>query len=59
MKIIGKSNFDIETVDDILLCENVLSLGYGTEICNALNTESGEYFFKVVPDDYKLYKFEY
>jgi len=61
MKIIKVSNFDHETVDDILICEN-LGLIYGHKIVNHLNdTESGEtsrYYFRLVDDDYELYRFQ-
>lgn len=62
MKIIGVSNSNDETVSDCLVCENVRE-SLAEEICNDLNKKyCGEYdgtHFKMVPDDYKLYHFEY
>lgn len=61
MKIICKDNFDSETKDDVLICENVGKY-YGTLIVSWLNEKlSGEHsslFFKLVEDDYQLYKFQ-
>jgi hypothetical protein len=60
VKIIGKSNFDSETVDDVLICETVRE-SYAKIIVKALNDRGGEkstYFYEVKPDDYKLYVWE-
>ncbi len=60
MKIVGVSNFDIETMDDILVCENVHKY-WGEFIVEALNDDAGEHgdrFFKLVEDDYKLHVWE-
>jgi hypothetical protein len=61
MKIIGKSNFDLETVNDILIAENVKTT-YAKFIASALNdkfcTETSKYFFEAKPDEYKLYVWE-
>jgi hypothetical protein len=60
MKIICKSNFNLETVSDWLVAENV-SDHMATRIANLLNSD--EYidtpnFYVAVPDDYVLYQFE-
>lgn len=59
MKIIGTSNFDDDTVSDILICENIQQ-GYDKIIISLLNSRSDNqaYFFKVVDNNFKLYKFE-
>jgi hypothetical protein len=61
MKIIAKSNFDNESVNDFLVCENVKK-EFGKYIVAKLNEKySGEnrtYFYVLVSDDYTLYKFE-
>lgn len=60
MKLIAKSNFDLEGVDDILIAENVHP-SFGKYIVNLLiknMREDDTYFYKLVEDDYELYKFE-
>ncbi|MNK84465.1 hypothetical protein D3C87_1043140 [compost metagenome] len=61
MKIICKDNFDRESVNDRLVCENVSEF-YGSKIVYFLNDKfSGDYssdFYKLVEDDYKLYVWE-
>ena len=61
MKIIKVDNFDRETKDDRLICENVNKF-YGEKIVNFLNdTESGDNspnFYRLVEDDHQLFKFE-
>jgi len=61
MKIISVDNFDRETIDDELVCENV-NEQYGKVITDALNDRfsgvDGIVFFKLVEDDHTLYKFE-
>lgn len=59
MKIIGISNFDNDSISDILICENICE-GYDKAIINFFNDRADHqtYFFKIVADDYKLYKFE-
>lgn len=59
MKIIGISNFANDSISDILICKNIRD-GYSKVIVNLLNSEFQDqiYFFKVVEDSYKLYKFE-
>jgi hypothetical protein len=62
MKIINVDNYNRDTVDDVLVCENVKKY-YGEIIVNALNnTLSGEHsesYFRLVSDDYVLYKYEW
>lgn len=61
MKIICVDNFAREDRSDQLVCENV-SEYYGKIIVDSLNNKlSGEHspdFYKLVPDNYKLYEFE-
>lgn len=62
MKIICVDNFARETHDDVLVCENVNHF-YGQFIVNMLNEKlSGELssdYYRLVEDDYKLYKYEW
>ena len=61
VKIVGKSNFDNESVSDRLVCENVLPC-YAKTLVKALNdTFSGDdatYYYFQADADYKLYRFE-
>lgn len=60
MKLIKVDNYDREYYDDVLIAENVHK-GYGELIANLLNNrvgENSEDFFKLVEDDYELFKFE-
>lgn len=61
MKIVVKSNFDNESINDRLIAENVGEY-YGKAIVKFLNNKFGgntspDYFI-LVKDDYKLYEFE-
>lgn len=62
MKIICVDNFARETHDDVLVCENANDF-YGEFIVNMLNEKlSGEHssdYYRLVEDDYKLYKYEW
>ncbi len=61
MKIIAIDNFNRENVDDMLVAENV-NRYYGKLIVDLLNQKFSvnyDWFYKLVDDDYKLYKFEY
>jgi hypothetical protein len=60
MKIICVDNFCRDSVSDFPVAENVHS-HIGQRIVDLLNKEEGEQspnFFKLVPDDHVLYKFE-
>jgi hypothetical protein len=61
MKIIAKSNFDNESVSDILVAENVPQ-NYALQIVKLMNdhltSETGPYYYHVVEDQYKLYEFK-
>ena len=61
MKIVGKSNFDNEMVDDILIVENI-NPAYADGILDLINEtfcdERSTYCFFLKEDDYILYKFE-
>lgn len=58
MKIIRRSNFDIESVSDLLIAEKVHYL-FVDELVNHLNDmnsgPSSAYIFYSKPDDYQLY----
>jgi hypothetical protein len=62
MKIICVDNYDRDTVDDVLVCENVNEY-YGKIIVGLLNDKlSGEHssgFYKLIDDDHKLYKYDW
>lgn len=60
MKIVGVSNFDNDSVSDVLICRKVKE-GYEKGIVDFLNNRSEDqtYFFKSVADNYQLYKREY
>ena len=58
LKIIAVDNFDRESVADKLIAENV-SEYWGKRIVDALNEKLHEdslYYFKLVPDDYVLWR---
>jgi len=60
MKIVAYSNHDTETVNEKLIAENLKQADAETK-CAALNvrvTDADTYYYKVVSDDYKLYKWE-
>lgn len=58
MKIIGISNYDNDYVSDVLIKENVTE-SEGKKIIEKMNKNDNDYYFyKIVPDNYKLYKFE-
>ena len=60
MKIIGKSNFDLDNVSDILICENV-NKTWGRFIIKAIREITGEYdtyYPELVDDDYELYEWK-
>jgi len=61
MKIICTDNFDRESISDRLVCENI-SEYYGKIIVDFLNEKwGGDYgpnYYKLVPDDHKLYEFQ-
>lgn len=61
MKIIKVDNFDRENVSDTLVAENVNDF-FGKLFVDLLNDKfsggTSPDYFKLAPDDYKLYKFE-
>ena len=60
MKIIATSNFDNESVSDLLIAENINEY-YSILIADYFNSRikyDDKYFYKPVMNDYKLYKFE-
>ena len=60
MKIIAVDNYDRETVSDFLVCENI-NASKGKLVVDFLNRHYGEpsdYYYRLVPDEYKLYKYE-
>ena len=61
MKIIKMNNFDDETVDDFLVCDNIKDKELGKIMLEALIAKCTIYsihFYKLVEDDYKLYEFK-
>lgn len=61
MKIVAVSNFDLDTVDDVLIAENV-SKEYADGILGYLNknfcSAHAKYCFFLKEDAYVLHKFE-
>ncbi|PYE51534.1 hypothetical protein DFQ00_102328 [Paenibacillus barcinonensis] len=61
MKIICKDNFNRESENDNLICENV-SEYYGNMIVDILNEKlSGDHssdYYELVDNDYELYRWE-
>lgn len=58
MKIIIVDNYDRDYIADTVIAEKVHST-YAQKICDFLNNESDSHsqeFFKVVTDNYELYK---
>ena len=61
MKIVLASNFNEEMYNESLVAENIRSEVHGAIMVEALNKtldENSRGYFKFVPDEYKLYKFE-
>lgn len=57
MKIIGKSNYDIESVADFLVCENITSIELGVKMVGGLNENNNSaYWYALKDDDYKLWR---
>ena len=57
MKIVGTSNFNEETFSEFFK-EHKGSKKVLQQICNGLNHDLSTVFYKVVKDDYELYKWE-
>jgi hypothetical protein len=60
MKIIATDNFSRDYVSDYLVCENV-NEGYGNMIVDILNRRNGDdgpRYYRLVPNDHELYKWE-
>lgn len=59
-KIIGVSNFDKESVSDIIVCESISDKRLAERILDNLNTAvaEGRYFYRLVPQTYTLYIFD-
>ena len=61
MKIVRVDNYDRELYNDVLVCENIRNEKFGNIMVDALNSREGsnsEWFYKLVEDDDKLFKFE-
>lgn len=63
LKIIACSNFDNETVGDVLIAENIINKWDGDKMVKALNDSAfaqphSTYFYKLVSSDYKLHEFQ-
>ena len=61
MKIISTDNFDREIYSDLLIAENIRIKEYADIMCKALNdkfsnNDYADRFYKVVEDDYKLWR---
>jgi diketogulonate reductase-like aldo/keto reductase len=60
VKIVGVSNFNIDTVDDILIAGDV-DPQYADFLAKKMNEgfsrDDSTYWYKVVPDDYELYRY--
>jgi len=62
MKIIKVDNYDRELYDDNLIAENIVNVYYEKLIVDVLNSESkrsDEDYFRLVEDDYTLFKRDY
>lgn len=60
-KIIGVHNLADETVNDVLVCDNIKSLYHDITMVDALNKKDDPeayWFYKIVPSDYKLHQYE-
>lgn len=60
MKIVAVSNHNIETDNDMLVCDHI-NEHYGKRLTFFLNkdvTESSKYYFKLKDDDYILHRFQ-
>jgi len=60
MKIVCVDNYDREIYDDVLVCDNVNDY-YGKQIVEFLNDKAGEdnnNYYRLVGNDYELFKFE-
>jgi hypothetical protein len=60
MKIICVDNYNRENYDDVLIAENVHK-GYGKLLVDLLNESpkrGDSDYFRLVEDDYELYKYE-
>lgn len=57
MKLIRTDNFCRETESDVLIKENI-SYEDGKKFVEDNNSTRSPYYYKVVPDDYKLYILE-
>jgi len=61
IKIVAESNHGFETVDDILIAENIHA-GWASELVKAWNkvycTDDSRYYLLLKEDSYKLYKFK-
>lgn len=60
MKVVGVSNFNLETVDDILVSEHETPED-ARAIAKEMNDSTGmndKYYYKAVDDSYVLHKFE-
>jgi len=62
VKIIGADNFDRDNVDDKLICENLtdwmanfITIALNEKYCKG---DGALTYYKAVPNDYKLRKFE-
>ena len=59
MKIIRMDNYNRELYDDVLIAKNISKM-YGEKITDLFNTDNKDdnWFYKLVEDNYELFKFE-
>lgn len=60
-KIVGFSNFNLLWVSDIIVCEHIKNEKDGKTMLDALNNKVSRYstyYYKIVPQDHKLYIWE-
>lgn len=58
MKIVGVDDLNRETVDDFVAAENIRNTWIGEIMINALNDHDNGTFYRLVPNEYELYKYE-
>ena len=61
MKVIKIDNFNRDNVSDVLICENVkkyIGEFFVKSLNEAFSSGNSPDFFRLVPDDYKLYEWK-
>lgn len=57
MKVVRTDNYDREIYDEILIAKE-LSKDEAEKVARDMNNSNDQWFYKVVGEDYKLFKFE-